>query len=146
MDRNEYSVKGDVRDDALSLRRSGLEAFVGADVEQSRLALSCNDDIEQAKLWLSDAGSGSTDGVVCKRIDGPYLPGERAMIKVKASGTADCVVGGFRYETDSKNGGSLLLGLYNSAGELDHVGFTSAIRKDERADLTRRLSSLINES
>ncbi|WP_426124328.1 ATP-dependent DNA ligase [Pararhizobium sp. PWRC1-1] len=133
----------DVRNDALSRRRSGLVAFVGPDIDQRRLALSpCTDDIEQAKLWLSDAGSGSTDGVVCKRIDGPYIPGERAMMKVKRLRTADCVVGGFRYEADSKNVGSLLLGLYNSAGKLDHVGFTSAISNDERGDLTRKLERL----
>lgn len=138
------TAKGDdVRNDALSRRRLELEALVGADGDQGRLVLSpYTRDIEQAKLWLSDAGSGSTDGVVCKRIDGEYRPGERAMIKVKRLRTADCVVGGFRYEANSKFVGSLLLGLYNSAGKLDHVGFTSAISKDERADLTRKLERL----
>ena len=133
----------DVRNDALSRRRLELEAFVGADVGQSRLALSpYTHDIEQAQFWLSDTGSASTDGVVCKRIDGPYLPGERAMIKVKRLRTADCVVGGFRYETDSKNVGSLLLGLYNNEGKLDHVGFTSAISNEERGKLTSKLERL----
>jgi ATP-dependent DNA ligase len=64
------------------------------------------------------------------------------MLKVKCLRTADCVVGGFRYESDSKLVGSLLLGLYNGAGQLDHVGFTSAISDDKRAALTRKLEKL----
>jgi ATP-dependent DNA ligase len=133
----------DVREDPLRQRRSELEAMVGDKANMCRLMLSpCSRDIAQAKLWLSDAGSGSTDGVVCKRLDGPYLSGERAMTKVKRLRTADCVVGGFRYETDSKQVGSLLLGLYNDDGKLDHVGFTSAISDNERGDLTEKLEEL----
>ena len=64
------------------------------------------------------------------------------MIKVKRLRTADCVVGGFRYETDSNNVGSLLLGLYNDEGKLDHVGFTSAISNEERGKLTSKLERL----
>lgn len=82
------------------------------------------------------------DGVVAKRRDGPYVPGERAMLKVKPRRTADCVVGGFRYGTGSQEVGSLLLGLYNSDGELDHMGFTSTIANKDRADLTARLEAL----
>jgi ATP-dependent DNA ligase len=89
----------------------------------------------------STAG-GALDGVVAKRRDGPYEPGERAMLKVKAMRTADCVVGGFRYGTGSKEVGSLLLGLYDEAGLLDHVGFTSSIPPASAA-LTRRLEALI---
>jgi ATP-dependent DNA ligase len=64
------------------------------------------------------------------------------MLKVKRLRTADCVVGGFRYEQNSRLVGSLLLGLYSEEGRLDHVGFTSTIRRDERPELTRRLESL----
>ena len=85
--------------------------------------------------WLEQRGRG-LDGVVAKAADGPYLPGERAMLKVKQQRTADCVVGGFRYRTGSREVGSLLLGLYNADGKLDHVGFTSMIRNTERAALT----------
>src|SRR5439155_606229 len=81
--------------------------------------------------WLDRAG-GALDGVVAKRVDGPYLPGERAMVKIKHLRTADCVVGGFRYATDRDVVGSLLLGLYNDEGRLDHVGFTSAIPARDR--------------
>lgn len=85
---------------------------------------------------------------MAKRLDGPYLAGERAMLKVKRLRTADCVVGGFRYaERAGRDGapeaGSLLLGLYNAAGRLDHVGFTSGLAASERAALTRRLEALI---
>ena len=81
----------------------------------------------EAERWLKRAGGGELDGVVAKRLDEPYRPGERAMVKVKCLRTADCVVGGFRYATNSKQVGSLLLGLYNDEGKLDHVGFTSGI-------------------
>ena len=64
------------------------------------------------------------------------------MIKVKRLRTADCVVGGFRYESDSKQVGSLLLGLYDEAGKLDHVGFTSTITDEERPALTKRLEAM----
>jgi ATP-dependent DNA ligase len=99
-------------------------------------------ELKQAEKWLSQAGEGSTDGVVAKRLDEMYRPGERAMVKVKRVRTADCVVGGFRYGTGSREVGSLLLGLYNEAGALDHVGFTSTIANSERVSLTRRLEAL----
>ncbi len=78
-------------------------------------------------------------GIVAKRRDGPYLSGERAMVKIKPLRSADCVVGGFRYLANKKQVGSLLLGLYNDVGKLDHVGFTSTIRNEDRAALTKRL-------
>ena len=93
---------------------------------------------KQAERWL-DSARGALDGVVAKRSDGPYLPGERAMLKVKRLRTADCVVGGFRYETGSREVGSLLLGLYDDAGKLDHVGFTATITDAERPALTKKL-------
>ena len=96
----------------------------------------------RAAAWLDRAG-GALDGVVAKRRDEPYRPGERAMLKVKQLRTADCVVGGFRYAAKGSEVGSLLLGLYNEAGMLDHVGFTSAIPAAEKAALTRRLEALV---
>ena len=95
----------------------------------------------EAKAWLDDRG-GSLDGVVAKRLDGPYASGERAMLKVKRLRTADCVVGGFRYLQDRREVGSLLLGLFNRDGKLDHVGFTSMIRNEERKALTGKLEAL----
>jgi ATP-dependent DNA ligase len=79
---------------------------------------------------------------VAKQIDQHYLPGERAMLKIKCLRTADCVVGGFRYETDGKLVGSMLLGLYNADGKLDHVGFVSGISDEARKALTQKLLKL----
>jgi len=83
----------------------------------------------KAEEWLNESGHWATDGIVAKRLEDPYKPGARTMIKVKRSRTADCV-GRFRYETNSRQVGSLLLGLYNEEGKLDHVGFTSTIYKN----------------
>ena len=126
----------------LAARRRALEDFVRAHGRAGWLELSpCTAERRDAEGWLGSAGQGSFDGVVAKRLEGPYTPGERTMIKVKPLRTADCVVGGFRYETGSRLVGSLLLGLYDAAGRLDHVGFTVPPR-DARADLTRRLDAL----
>jgi len=124
-------------------RRAALEAFDAAAGEHTGLRLSpYTRDVRMARRWLDLAG-GALDGVVAKRLDGRYQPGERAMLKVKRLRSADCVVGGFRYGQNSREVGSLLLGLYNDAGRLDHVGFTSAIAQHERAALTRRLEALV---
>jgi ATP-dependent DNA ligase len=123
-------------------RRAALEAFVKS-VDHPDLTLSRRTtDIAVALAWLKKSGHGSTDGVVAKLLYDGYRPGERAMVKVKRLRTADCVVGGFRYLANSREVGSLLLGLYNDEGQLDHVGFTSAIAQDDRAELTKRLEAL----
>jgi ATP-dependent DNA ligase len=130
-------------DAQLRERRQALERFMAEAAIARRLVLSpATEDIALARRWLGQAGSGDTDGVVAKRLDGSYLPGERAMVKVKPARTADCVVGGFRYQAGARFVGSLLLGLYDPAGRLDHVGFTSSIPDAERPALTRRLEAL----
>jgi ATP-dependent DNA ligase len=127
----------------LGKRRAALESFYETAGERKDLKLSpYTHDRAVAECWLKDA-RGALDGVVAKRIDGAYIPGERAMLKVKEIRTADCVVGGFRYATGSKLVGSLLLGLYDKEGKLDHVGFTSTITNDERPALTRKLKALV---
>jgi ATP-dependent DNA ligase len=126
----------------LTKRRAALEAFYDAVGDDDGLKLSPYTlDRDKARRWL-DERQGSLDGVIAKRADGPYLPGERAMLKVKRLRTADCVVGGFRYATGSRQVGSLLLGLYNDEGKLDHVGFTSTISNAERAALTKKLEAI----
>ena len=90
------------------------------------------DNVAVARKWFH-MGVG-LDGIVAKRDDLPYQTGERTgMQKIKKRRTADCVVGGFRYLEKEPLVGSLLLGLYNDQGLLDHVGFTSSIQGDERA-------------
>src|SRR5262249_33151600 len=85
-------------DAPLSQRRTAVERFVAGQGEQPALRLSpCTEDIEVARQWLGRSGAGALDGVVAKRADEPYRPGERALVKVKRLRTAECVVGGFRY-------------------------------------------------
>ena len=79
---------------------------------------------------------------MAKRIDGAYAAGKRVMLKVKRLRSADCVVGGFRYGKGTRQVGSLLLGLYDGAGRLDHVGFTSAISDADRPALTAKVEAL----
>ncbi|RWH32706.1 ATP-dependent DNA ligase [Mesorhizobium sp.] len=123
-------------------RRRAIADFV-ARAENAGLKLSpATTSLATARRWLRGAGRGATDGVVAKALAEPYRPGERTMIKVKRLRTADCVVGGFRYLSGKRQIGSLLLGLYNDRGQLDHVGFTSTIASDERAALTKRLEAL----
>lgn len=126
----------------LAERRPALERFF-ADVERQGLRLSpATTDRTQADKWLAGAGGGDVDGVIAKRLDAPYLEGEREMLKVKRLRTADCVVGGFRYGTVSTQAGSLLLGLYDVGGRLDHVGFCSGLCAAEWPGVTRRLEGL----
>jgi ATP-dependent DNA ligase len=130
-------------DASLMDRRVALEDFFDSSHQKAALKLTpYTRDYREAQRWLNQAG-GALDGVVAKRLDGLYQPGERAMLKFKRMRTADCVVGGFRYEQGSREVGSLLLGLYNEEGKLDHVGFTSSIANAERKTLTRRLEALI---
>jgi ATP-dependent DNA ligase len=130
-------------DAPLTERRAALEAFFAAAGTTESLRLSpYTRDRKEAQKWLAKAG-GALDGVIAKRADGPYVSGERAMLKVKRMRTADCVVGGFRYGTNSRVVGSLLLGLYDEAGRLNHVGFTSNISAEEKPTLTKRLEALI---
>jgi len=132
-----------LRDRPLSARRKQLEAFFEALGDAPALRLSpASASRAEAERWLKRAGGGALDGVVAKRLDEPYKSGERAMVKVKRLRTADCVVGGFRYATNSRLVGSLLLGLFDDEGKLDHVGFTSGIPDDRREALTRKVEAL----
>jgi ATP-dependent DNA ligase len=128
--------------DPLSERRAGLERFHATQRLESLRLSPATRDRDVALDWLKRSG-GALDGVIAKRLDQPYRFGERAMIKVKQHRTADCVVGGFRYAAKTREVGSLLLGLYDDNGLLNHVGFTSAIPADERPQLTNDLEALV---
>jgi ATP-dependent DNA ligase len=137
-----FSKETSYVDAPLELRRRSLEIIYAAEQHDDLLLSPCTTDRTVAQGWLKEVGA-ALDGVVAKRLDSPYRPGERAMLKIKAMRTADCVVGGFRYATNSREVGSLLLGLYDEAGLLHHVGFTSSIPAGERSALTRRLEALV---
>ena len=135
----------DLSHEPLANRRDILERFF-AQNEVPGLDLSPMTCARSTALgWLRRSG-GALDGVVAKRRDLEYRFGERAMVKVKQHRTADCVVGGFRYGEKSKDVASLLLGLYDEAGRLHHVGFTSAIPASEREELTGDLEALLGPS
>lgn len=125
-------------------RRKNLEKFAKKYFKKDgllRLSPSTN-DLSIARKWFH-MGVG-LDGIVAKRTDLAYQSGNReGMEKIKTQRTADCVVGGFRYLEKAKQVGSLLLGLYDKAGLLDHVGFCSSISNDERPALTKKLRKLI---
>jgi ATP-dependent DNA ligase len=105
-------------------------------------------DRATAADWFDRFEGAGLDGVIAKRLDGRYQPGKRAMLKIKHQRTADCVVAGFRWH---KNGpgthiGSLLLGLYDEAGTLSHVGITSSFSWDRRATLVAELAPLRDDA
>jgi ATP-dependent DNA ligase len=130
----------DLRAEPLSRRRSELLAFLATQGSPRLMKTPGTDDRVLAQAWLD---GGEVEGVVAKRLAAPYAEGERAMVKIKQVRTADCVVGGYRYATNSpERVGSLLLGLYDEAGDLDHVGFTSGFAGIDRAALTRTLEAL----
>src|SRR5215475_12380046 len=93
--------------------------------------------------WLTRFEGAGLDGVIAKLKSGTYLPGKRAMIKVKHARTADCVVAGFRWHKSGKDAvGSLLLGLYDDRGVLQHVGVTSSFTMAKRKQLVAELEPL----
>lgn len=132
-------------DKPLDERRALLESFCKKFCGKHRLIrLSpSSQKLSEAKQWLRQTG-GTLDGIIAKRRDLAYLSGEReGMQKIKNYRSADCVVGGFRYNEGSPLVGSLLLGLYDPKGLLHHVGFTSTIKRDDKPALTKKLKALV---
>ncbi|MDP9121984.1 MAG: ATP-dependent DNA ligase [Acidobacteriota bacterium] len=128
----------------LAERRAALASFLGKLRHGPEIELSpATEDRALALRWLEELGGGGLDGVVAKRLATPYEPGQRAMVKVKRLRTADCVVGGFRWAQSREQVGSLLLGLYDEAGKLDHVGFAASFTAAERRALEPVLMPLI---
>src|SRR5580765_1177498 len=124
-------------------RRALLEAAFAAVTAPVHLTPATTDRA-LGQDWFHRFEGAGLDGVIAKRLSEPYQPGKRAMLKIKHQRTADCVVAGFRWH---KNGpgthvGSLLLGLFDDAGTLHHVGVTSSFTWDMRAALTEELAPL----
>jgi ATP-dependent DNA ligase len=141
----------DLAGQPLMRRRPALEAFANTQFRNNpsfRVSPASRDDATADK-WLARSGNGF-DGVIAKRLDLPYQAGNRdGMQKIKKFRSADCVVGGFRYATNKVSGrkvvGSLLLGLYDDKELLHHVGFTSAIKQEQKPALTDKLERLIGK-
>ncbi len=124
-------------------RRARLESLLGSADPPVHLTPATIDRALAADWFQRFEGAG-LDGIVAKRLEAAYQPGKRAMLKIKHERTADCVVAGFRWH---KNGpgshvGSLLLGLFDGAGKLHHVGITSSFSWDRRAALATDLEPL----
>ena len=122
-------------------RRERLETALG-DARPPVHLTPLTRDREQAAEWFARFEGAGLDGVIAKDASAAYVPGKRRMLKIKHARTADCVVAGFRWH---KNGagthvGSLILGLFDEAGTLHHVGVTSSFRWDRRAELAAELA------
>jgi ATP-dependent DNA ligase len=125
-------------------RRRELETFARRHFKRAEhIRLSpATTKLSEAKAWLRDVGA-TLDGIIAKRRDLEYRAGDRTgMLKIKSYRSADCVVGGFRYNEGKSVVGSLLLGLYD-AGVLHHVGFTSTIPRKQKKSLTAKLEKLV---
>lgn len=131
-------------------RRLLLEALLAGAEPPLRLT-PLTVDLGLARRWLRDFEGAGLDGVMVKPAEAPYLPGKRAMLKVKHVRTADCVVAGFRWHKSTMDGGpaavgSLLLGLYDGAGVLQHVGMTASFGMAMRRALAAELATLRNRA
>jgi ATP-dependent DNA ligase len=126
----------------LDVRRRHLETFLRS-VRGSRIKLSpATTKLTEAERWMRELAASGCDGVVAKCLDDSYLSGDRAMRKIKHIRSADCVVGGYRMASKGGAVGSLLLGLYDDSGKLNHVGFSSSFSKAERDELKAVLEPL----
>ncbi len=159
-------TSGDDPDSKPRKKRGSQTSLKGA---EDRIMLSpASADFATAEKWMREGATSGWDGVVAKRLDCEYMSGERTgMVKIKRIRTADCVVGGFRWArgknseskaADSKSAssktadtqkrpteevGSLLLGLYNKDGQLDHIGFSSSFTREDRKKLKSVLKPLM---
>ena len=102
--------------------------------------------VETAHDWFTRFEGAGLDGVIAKRLDDIYTPDKRTLVKVKHSRTADCVVAGYRIHKDGKGVGSLLLGLYDEEGQLQHVGVTAAFTAKFRTELLGILEPLLENA
>lgn len=136
----------DLTGEPLATRRPKLERFAKRYFEHGSIALSpATTERAVVDRWFAQVGN-ALDGVIAKRLDLPYAGGERTgMRKIKHLRTADCVIGGFRLNKTKDGIGSLLLGLYDEHGKLNHVGFTSGFKASERGKMLEALSPLIEE-
>ncbi|MFI0235612.1 ATP-dependent DNA ligase [Streptomyces sp. NPDC016845] len=128
-------------DAPLTERRRRLEEAL-ADASAPLHIAPATTDAELAGRWFDQFEGAGLDGIVAKPLGLRYRPDERAMIKVKHERTADCVVAGYRFHKSGPVVGSLLLGLYDDAGTLQHVGVCAAFTMKRRTELIAELEPL----
>lgn len=128
--------------DSLQDRLKKLEALLEGVAAPVYLTPATRDR-DTAQRWFKQFEGAGLDGVIVKPLDAPYEPGKRSMFKVKHVRTADCVVAGFRWYKNAKDAvGSLLLGLYDDSGVLQHVGVASSFTAAKRKKLAEELAPL----
>jgi len=132
----------DLRARPFAARREELASCVQRDSEALRLSAG-TDDPDRAERWLRGYAGGGIDGVVAKPRSLPYLEGARAMTKVKLERTAECVVAGLRLFVDRPELSSLLLGLYDGSGRLQHTGVVTSFKRAQRRELLDELRALV---
>ena len=133
----------DLMSQPLVERRRRLEAALAGAQPPIHLTPATRDR-KLALEWFERFEGAGLDGVIAKRLDQPYQPGQRSMIKVKHARTADCVVAGFRWHKQGPGTmlGSLLLGLYDNEGKLHHVGIAASFTVKRRKELVEELAPL----
>jgi ATP-dependent DNA ligase len=131
----------DLRGRPFAERRERLEAALATARPPVHLT-PITRDAGVAADWFERFEGAGLDGVMAKPLDLPYRPGKREMLKIKHERTADCVVGGFRWHKVGNGVGSLLLGLYDQAGVLHHVGIASGFSAKLRKELVAELEAL----
>ncbi|MFI9586265.1 ATP-dependent DNA ligase [Streptomyces sp. NPDC052236] len=128
-------------DAPLSLRRTTLAAAL-ADARPPVYLAPATTEIKVAEEWFEQYEGAGLDGVIAKPLDMPYRPDIRLMYKVKHERTADVVVAGYRFHKSGPVVGSLLLGLYDDSGALQHVGVCAAFSAQRREELIEELEPL----
>jgi len=136
----------DLRNIPFAERRKRLEE-VAAGIPPPFFLTPATTDAAVAQDWFERFEGAGLDGIIAKRLEGVYLPGQRAMAKIKHLRTVDCVVGGFRWNKGEtgRSVGSLLLGLYDGSGVLHHVGHTSSFKAPEKRALVDTLAPYVTE-
>ncbi len=139
----------DVRQEPLAIRRTRLESVLGPALDEKMPVMEDTGvyltpqtpDRAEAEVWFDAFESIGLEGLVAKQAGGPYVAGQRTMVKVKHVRSADVVIGGYRLGKSGDAVGALLLGVYDSSGVLHYVGHTSSFKAKERRELLERLHS-----
>ncbi|WP_234787159.1 ATP-dependent DNA ligase [Mycolicibacterium fortuitum] len=127
-------------DRPFSERRAALAGALGSG--PSFHVTPATTDIATARRWFDEFEGAGLDGLIAKKLDGPYLPGKREMVKVKHHRDADCVAIGYRIHKSGEGVGSILLGLYRADGELQMVGGAASFSVKDRLKLLADLEPL----
>jgi ATP-dependent DNA ligase len=131
----------DLHDEPFAVRRAELERVL-AHLHAPLHLTPATQDRSTARDWFTRFEGAGLDGVIAKAIAGPYTPDKRTMLKIKHERDCDCVVAGFRWHKKGERTavGSLLLGLFDDSGALQHVGVCASFSQERRLELTKYLA------